>query len=169
MSPHDRRRKWPVALGTAALVVGLDQLSKAIVAAEMRLHDTIPLVDCFAALTYVRNTGAAFGLLAGRAVALRVPFFLLVSAIAVVLLVWFLRSVPAERRLIVAACGAVAGGAIGNMIDRVRLGEVIDFVDLSIGAYHWPAFNVADSAITIGVVVLCLDALRQPSPSRALS
>jgi len=169
VSAHERRTKWPVALGTAALVVALDQLSKAIVAAEMRLHDTIQIVDGFAALTYVRNTGAAFGLLAGRAVALRVPFFLLVSAVAVVLLVWFLRSVPAERRLIVAACGAVAGGAIGNMIDRVLLGEVIDFVDLSIGAYHWPAFNVADSAITIGVVVLCLDAIRQPSPSRALS
>ncbi len=169
MSTHDRRTKWPVALGTAALVIALDQLSKAVVAARMRLHDTIPLVDGFAALTYVRNTGAAFGLLAGRAVALRVPFFLLVSAVAVVLLVWFLRSVPAERRLIVAACGAVAGGAIGNMIDRMLLGEVIDFVDLSIGAYHWPAFNVADSAITVGVLVLCLDALRQPSPSRALS
>jgi len=69
VSAHGRPTKWPVALGTAALVVALDQLSKAIVAAEMRLHDTIPLVDGFAALTYVRNTGAAFGLLAGRAVA----------------------------------------------------------------------------------------------------
>jgi signal peptidase II len=163
------RPKWPVALGTAAVVIAVDQLSKAIVAARMHLHESISLVDGFAALTYVRNTGAAFGLLAGRAVALRVPFFLLVSAVAVVLLVWFLRGVAPERRWIIAACGAVAGGAIGNMIDRVLLGEVIDFVDLSIAAYHWPAFNVADSAITIGVIVLCLDALRQPSPSRALS
>jgi signal peptidase II len=163
------RAKWPIALGTAALVIALDQLTKVVVASRMRLHETIPLLDGFAALTYVRNTGAAFGLLAGRAVALRVPFFLVISALAVVLLVWFLRSVPAERRWIIAACGGVAGGAIGNMIDRILLGEVIDFVDLSIGTYHWPAFNVADSAITIGVIVLCLDALRQPSPSRALS
>ena len=69
----------------------------------------------------------------------------------------------------IVACGAVVGGAIGNMIDRIMLGEVIDFVDLSLGVYHWPAFNVADSAITLGVLVLCLDALRQPSPSRVLS
>jgi signal peptidase II len=163
-----RHAKWPVAFGTATLVVALDQLTKVVVAARMHLHQTIALVDGFAALTYVRNTGAAFGLLAGRAAALRMPFFLLVSAVAVVLLVWFLRSVPGERRLIVAACGAVAGGAIGNMIDRVLFGEVIDFVDLSIGAYHWPAFNVADSAITLGVLVLCFDALRQPSPARIL-
>jgi signal peptidase II len=163
------RAKWPVALGTATLVIALDQLTKVVVATRMRLHQTIPLVDGFAALTYVRNTGAAFGLLAGHAAALRVPFFLLVSVVAVVLLVWFLRSVPGERRVLVAACGAVAGGAIGNMIDRVLLGEVIDFMDLAIGAYHWPAFNVADSAITLGVLVLCLDALREPSPTRVLS
>lgn len=161
--------KWRVALGTATVVIALDQLTKVAVATRMRLHETIPLVDGFAALTYVRNTGAAFGLLAGRAAALRVPFFLMVSAAAVVLLVWFLRSVPGERRVLVAACGAVAGGAIGNMIDRILLGEVIDFVDLAVGAYHWPAFNVADSAITLGVAVLCLDALRQPSPTRVLS
>jgi signal peptidase II len=161
--------KWRVALGIAALVIVIDQVTKLAVATQMRLHQTIPLLDGFAALTYVRNTGAAFGLLAGRAAALRVPFFLVVSAAAVALLVWFLRSVPAERRLLVAACGAVAGGAIGNMIDRMLLGEVIDFVDLAVGAYHWPAFNVADSAITLGVAVLCLDALRQPSPTRVLS
>lgn len=164
-----RSAKWPVAIGAAVLVIALDQLTKALVASGMQLHETIPLVDGFAALTYIRNTGAAFGLLAGRSSALRVPFFLLVSVAAVALLVWFLRSVPGERRLVIAACGAVAGGAIGNMIDRVLLGEVIDFVDLSIGAYHWPAFNVADSAITLGVLVLCLDSLREPSPSRVLS
>ncbi len=169
MSAQRRTAKWPVALGTAILVIALDQLTKAVVVSRMRLHQTIPLLDGFAALTYVRNTGAAFGILAGHSEALRVPFFLLVSVLAVVLLAWFLRSVPGERRLIVAACGAVAGGALGNMIDRVLLGEVIDFVDLSIGAYHWPAFNVADSAITLGVLVLCVDALRQPSRSRVLS
>ena len=161
--------KWALALVTATIVVALDQLTKATVANHMRLHESIPLIDGFAALTYVRNTGAAFGILAGRAAALRTPFFLLISAAAVVLLMWFLRGLSAERRFLIIACGAVAGGAIGNMIDRVMLGEVIDFVDLSVGAYHWPAFNVADSAITLGVLVLCLDAVRQPSPSRVLS
>lgn len=161
--------KWSLAVVTATIVVALDQLTKAAVANHMRLHESIPLIDGFAALTYVRNTGAAFGILAGRAAALRTPFFLLISAAAIVLLLWFLRGLSPERRLLIVACGAVAGGAIGNMIDRAMFGEVIDFVDLSIGAYHWPAFNIADSAITLGVIVLCLDAVRQPSPSRVLS
>ncbi len=161
--------KWALAAGTATAVIVLDQLTKLLVASHMELHQSIPLVDGFAALTYVRNTGAAFGILAGHAAALRVPFFLAISAFAVALLVWFLRGVPAERRLLAIACGAVAGGAIGNMVDRVLLGEVIDFVDVYVGTYHWPAFNVADTAITLGVLVLCVDALRQPSPSRVLS
>jgi signal peptidase II len=169
MTSAPRSSKWLRALGTALAVIAVDQLTKAGVVDRMQLHESIPLVDGFVALTYVRNTGAAFGLLAGRTAALRVPFFLFISAFAVVLLVWFLRGVPAERRLLVAACGGVAGGAIGNMIDRLVLGEVVDFIDLSVGAYHWPAFNLADAAITLGVLVLCLDAFCQPSPSRAPS
>ena len=161
--------KWLIALGVAGAVIVLDQLTKTVVASRMELHQSIPVIEGFVALTYVRNTGVAFGLLAGRWIAFRVQFLLGVSAFAVTLLVWFLRGVPPERRLLVAACGAVLGGAVGNMIDRVALGEVIDFVDLSLGAYHWPAFNVADAAITLGVAVLCLDAVRQPVPSRALS
>jgi signal peptidase II len=70
------------------------------------------------------------------------------------------RTIPADRRGVIAACGGVLGGAIGNMIDRAAYGEVIDFLDVYVGAYHWPAFNVADAAITVGVVVLCFDALR---------
>jgi signal peptidase II len=161
--------KWARALGVAGVVVALDQLTKAIVAARMTLHDSISVVDGCFALTYVRNTGAAFGIFAGRLFAFRVPFFLAISAFAVALLLWFLRGVPAERRWVVTACGAVVGGALGNMIDRIAFGEVIDFLDLYVGAYHWPAFNVADMAITLGVLALCLDALRQPEPSRALS
>jgi signal peptidase II len=161
--------KWTRALAVAGIVVALDQLTKTVVAARMTLHDSIPVIEGCFALTYVRNTGAAFGIFAGRLLAFRVPFFLGVSVFAVALLVWFLRGVPAERRWVVTACGAVVGGAIGNMIDRLALGEVIDFLDLYVGAYHWPAFNVADMAITLGVVGLCLDALRQPEPSRAHS
>jgi signal peptidase II len=163
------RGKWLLAIGVAAAVLVLDQVTKAAVASAMRLHETIPLIDGFFSLTYVRNTGAAFGLFAGRMHDLRVPFFLAVSAFAIVLLGWFLRGVPAERRLVVAACGAIIGGAAGNMIDRLAFGEVIDFLDVFVGTYHWPAFNVADAAITSGVAVLCLDAVRQPVPSRTTS
>jgi len=169
MSVGRASRKWQVAFGVAGAVIVLDRLTKMAVASRMDLHQSIPVIEGFAALTYVRNSGVAFGLFAGHGLAFRVPLLLGVSAFAVTLLVWFLRGIAPERHLLVAACGAVLGGAIGNMIDRVALGEVIDFVDLSLGAYHWPAFNVADAAITLGVALLCLDAARKPAPSRALS
>jgi signal peptidase II len=162
-----RRGKWGLAAGIATAIVVIDQLTKAAVAGRMDLHQSIPVIDGFFALTYVLNTGAAFGLLSGRLAALRVPFFLTVSAVAVVVLAWFLRGLPAERRWVAAACGGVIGGAIGNMTDRVTLGAVIDFLDVYVGSYHWPAFNVADMGITVGVAVLCLDALRGPTPSRS--
>jgi signal peptidase II len=160
--------KWGLTLVPALTVVVLDQLTKAIVLARMELHQSIPIVDGFFALTYVRNTGAAFGILADRLAELRVPFLLAVSVLALGVLFWFIRTVPADRRAVIAACGGVLGGAIGNMIDRAAYGEVIDFLDVYVGTYHWPAFNVADAAITVGVVVLCLDALRQsPAPERS--
>ncbi len=144
----------------ALVVVVLDQLTKSLVLAKMDLHQSISVVDGLFALTYVRNTGAAFGILAGRLADYRVPFFLVVAALALFVLLWFVRTVPADRRAVIVACGGVLGGAIGNMIDRALYGEVIDFLDVYWGTYHWPAFNVADAAITIGVIVLCLDALR---------
>jgi signal peptidase II len=152
--------KWLFAAAVAVAVIALDQWTKLLVVARMDLHESIPLIDGLLSLTYVRNTGAAFGILAGRlGEALRVPFFLAVSGAAVAALVWFVRGVPARRRWILAACGGVLGGAVGNMIDRIRLGSVIDFVDVYVGTYHWPTFNVADSAITVGVILLCVDAI----------
>ena len=162
--------KWGLTLVPALIVVVLDQVTKAIVLARMDLHQSIPVVDGFFALTYVRNTGAAFGILAGRLAEFRVPFLLAVSVLALLVLLWFVRTIPAGRRAVIAACGGVLGGAIGNMIDRAAYGEVIDFLDVYVGTYHWPAFNIADAAISIGVVVLCLDALRgAPDPERSVT
>jgi len=161
--------KWRLAPVTALVVVVLDQLTKALVVARIGLHESVPVVDGFFALTYVRNTGAAFGLLAGRIESLRVPLLIAVSVAALVVLIWFLRGLPNDRRVVIAACGAVLGGAVGNLIDRAAYGEVIDFLDVYVGAWHWPAFNVADAAITVGVVVLCIDSLRgAPAPERSV-
>jgi signal peptidase II len=160
--------KWSLTLVPALIVVVLDQLTKSLVLARMELHQSIPVVNDFFALTYVRNTGAAFGILAGRLAGFRVPALLAVSVLALFVLLWFVRSIPADRRAVIIACGSVLGGAIGNMIDRAAYGEVIDFLDVYVGTYHWPAFNVADAAITVGVVVLCLDAIRGvPAPERS--
>jgi signal peptidase II len=160
--------KWGTMLLPAIVVIVLDQLTKMMVVGRLQLHQSISVVDGLFAFTYVRNTGAAFGIFAGHFAQFRVPMLLAIALIALLVLLWFVRGIPADRRLVIAACGGVLGGAIGNMIDRAIYGEVIDFLDVYVGAYHWPAFNVADAAITVGVIVLCLDALRgAPAPEHS--
>ena len=139
----------------ALAVVVADQVTKALVARAMDLHETIPLLPVFS-LTYVRNTGAAFGVLAAAPVGVRLPLFLTVTVIATAAVLSYLRRTPADQRWRVAALGAILGGALGNLLDRVRYGEVVDFLDLHWRDLHWPAFNVADAAITVGVAIVLL-------------
>ena len=141
-------------LPTAAGVVVLDQVSKAAVSATLKMHEILPVIHGLLNLTKVHNTGAAFGLLAGQPSILRTIFFLGVSFVAMGVILWMVFRLPQGRKAELLALSLIFGGALGNVIDRARLGEVIDFVDVHYGTYHWPAFNVADSAITIGVVLL---------------
>jgi signal peptidase II len=136
-----------------AAVLGLDQVTKAVVARTLALHETIELGP-LVALTYVRNAGAAFGVLATLPATIRLPLLLGVTVVAFLALWGFLRGAAREERALVAALGAVLGGAAGNLVCRLRFGEVIDFVDLHWRDLHWPAFNVADAAITLGVAVV---------------
>lgn len=155
MTVRDPRLR--VAAPVAAAVLVADQASKAVVAATMRLHESIALTP-FLALAYERNTGAAFSVLAGAPAVLRTALFVTVTLVALgVLASWLVRA-PADRPALAAAIGAIMGGASGNLICRLRFGEVIDFIDLHWGTVHWPVFNVADSAITVGVVVVLLAA-----------
>ena len=146
----------------ALAVIVFDQVTKAIVERTMELHETIPLLPVFS-LTYVRNTGAAFGIFGAAPAAVRLPLFLLVTVAAAWALVSMLRHARADQRLLVTALGGILGGAAGNAICRARYGEVIDFLDAHWGDLHWPAFNVADSAITVGVIVVLLVSLREPA------
>lgn len=152
-----------LALGVAVVVVVLDQLTKQLVQNLMTLHETIPLAPGIA-LTYVRNPGAAFSLLRGAPESVRIPLFLTVTVVAVVALVSYLRTTPPERWGLIAALGGILGGAVGNFICRVRYGEVVDFAHVYYGDWSWPMFNVADSAITVGVIVVLLASLRDPAP-----
>ena len=154
------------ALLVAILVVVVDQVTKAIVERTMTLYETIPLLPIFS-LTYVRNTGAAFGMLSGAPAGLRLPLFLLVTLVAVWALFSYLRAAPAHRRALVWALGGILGGAVGNFICRLRYGEVVDFFHLHWGAWSWPMFNVADSAISVGVVIVLLESLRGDEPEPA--
>ncbi len=142
------------ALLIAAFVLVLDRASKLAVIAWIEPGQSIDVVPGLLALTHVRNPGAAFGLLAGAASVWRDLFLIAVGLAAVVGLGWLLLSLPRERRWQRLAVAGVIGGAIGNLIDRLTYGQVIDFVDAYFRGWHWPAFNVADSCISVGVVVL---------------
>lgn len=140
----------------AFTVVILDQVTKYWVIQTMRLHESIPVVPNLFSITYIRNPGAAFGLLAGSSNAFRMVFFGLTSLFALALLGTILVRLPERDWIGQLSIAGILGGAIGNLIDRLRFGEVIDFLDVYIDSYHWPAFNVADSAITVGVIFLII-------------
>ena len=152
-------KKYVFVLSIAALVVVLDQVTKWYIRHSIGLYDSVAVIDSLFHITYVRNSGGAFGLLAGTNRALRLPFFLLVSGAAVGALLFFVRRVEPRRRLLLFALGAILGGALGNLVDRMISGEVTDFLDVHWHGYHWPAFNVADSCITTGMVVLLVYSL----------
>ena len=154
-------------LTISAVVVVLDMWTKALVLKRLDLHDAIPVIPNFFNLVHVRNTGAAFGIGADADSRL-VPLLLTGGAVAVfcVVLVYALRSAVTDRLLQV-GLHLILGGAIGNLIDRFRFGYVVDFLDVYVGRHHWPAFNVADSAICIGIALLFLDMRRKPEQSTA--
>lgn len=143
----------------ALLVVVIDQITKLVVVETIPLNDQIDLTSFFA-LTYVRNRGAAFSVLANAPMMVRIPLFAVVTVIAVGILLSYLRETPPEQRGLIAAFGGILGGAVGNLICRVRAGEVIDFLLLHWHDWQWPVFNVADTAISVGVAVLLLQSFR---------
>ena len=152
--------KW---LWLSALVLVIDQTTKRVVDTTLRLYESIPLLPSFS-LTYLRNQGAAFSFLSGAGGWQR-WFFIGLAVIASVMICFWIRQIPNDRKLEASAWALVLGGALGNIIDRVLYGYVIDFLDVYYGEWHWPAFNVADSAITVGVIFLLLESLRS-KPTR---
>jgi len=147
-----------LALVSVVILVA-DQATKLYVDSHFRLHESVTVLENFFHFTYVRNKGAAFGIFADSAV--RVPFFISVSLLAAVGILWYLRKLRDDQRLVHFSLALIFAGAVGNLIDRVRFGEVIDFIDVHWHQHHWPAFNVADSAISVGVALLLLDLWRE--------
>ncbi len=143
-------------LGLAGLVLVADVLTKMWVMGSFALYETRPVIPGFFNLTYVTNTGAAFGFLAGEPARWRHLFFVAVALVALAALFYAFREYRNRGVLYGPAISLVAAGAVGNLADRLRFGAVIDFLDFYLGSYHWPAFNVADSAITVGVGLFLL-------------
>lgn len=142
-------------------LIGLvvDQATKLYVDDRMALYQSIPVVDGLFSFTYLRNKGAAFSFLSEAS--WRLPFFVFVSLVAAVAILVAFQRLQEEQRLAQVALAMIFSGAIGNLIDRVRLGEVIDFLDVYWKTYHWPAFNVADSLICVGVALVAIDMFRE--------
>ena len=149
---------------TLGITLPLDQLTKQWVVDRFAYGEMLVVIPDFFNLTHVRNPGGAFSLLAGMSELWRQVFFLGTGALAIVLLLVFLSRLDPRERLTAVAIGSVLGGAIGNLIDRVRYGEVIDFLDFRLlGGYVWPTFNLADCWIVCGVAILMLDIFLEPS------
>jgi signal peptidase II len=149
------RRRWLYLLLAAGAVVALDQATKAVILETVPLYHSISVIDGFFSITHIRNTGGAFGLFAGRGEAARLVFYVL-PPLAAVLVLGFYFTLPWNARLLRFGFALVFGGAVGNIIDRFRFGEVVDFLLFYVGKWYWPAFNAADSAITVGIAVFLL-------------
>jgi signal peptidase II len=143
----------------AGAVLALDLVSKALILEHLPLGASVPVIPGLFDLTHVHNPGGAFGFLAGMSPALRSLLFIAVSLLAIGLILYFYWETPGRQRLLAVGLALVFGGAVGNLADRIRFGIVVDFLDFYIGNLHWPAFNVADSAITVGVFIFAVSML----------
>ena len=158
-------KKYIFLLTLTPAVVILDQITKIYIDGAMQLYQSIEVLENLFNITYVRNKGAAFGILSGANESLRVPFFLVVSTIAIAVIIYMIYSYKEESKIFPLSLALILGGAIGNAIDRIRIGEVIDFLDVHWYEHHWPAFNVADAAICIGVAFLIINMLFEKEKS----
>ena len=142
-------------LFVSAILVLADQVSKAIVVRTMSLYESVPVIENFFHFTYITNDGMAFGI--------DFPFgyfiFSLVSALLTLFLFWYLWTVRNDSLVIRLGLAMIIAGAVGNLIDRLMLGEVIDFLDFMIGNFHWYVFNLADSYVTVGMVLILTDSI----------
>jgi len=147
------RSKLRRLLVVAGVVLALDQATKILILNYFPLYHTVSVFPGFFNLTHIHNPGGAFGVLSGSPSLARHVFFLLASSAALVVVLFLYFKTPGRYRLLSAGLALIFGGALGNLTDRIRLGKVVDFLDFYIRSFHWPAFNIADSAISIGMVV----------------
>ena len=150
-------------VSTSVLV--FDQITKWWIRHTLPPGDSISVLECCFHIVHARNPGGAFSFLAGAHPGFRTVFFLVASVVAIGVLVQVLRSTPAHQRLLVFALAGLLGGALGNLVDRGRMGHVTDFLGVHWSGYHWPAFNVADSFITVGLCILVAHVLFGSDPA----
>jgi len=172
MTSMHRGRRLLIFGIISGLIVAADQVTKYLIMAGLPMNSGLTVVPGFFDLIHVRNTGAAFGIGADSGWSFRGGFFILMSFAVMAVIIWMMIAGPVADMLLVIAYALFFGGAVGNLVDRLRFGAVIDFIDLHWGDLHWPAFNVADSALCVGVALffvhflLAKDTVRVDTGSR---
>ncbi len=165
------KRKYWVLLIFCFGILLLDQWTKSLIVQKLSLHQRVEVIQGFFNIIHVRNTGGAFGIFGGEKGGLGSILFVVVSLIAIGSIVFLFIKIKENEKTLAFSFSLVLSGAIGNLIDRLRYGEVIDFLDFYLSSTHWPAFNVADSAICTGIGLLALELLirdrRRSSKSQA--
>src|SRR5437764_7786437 len=157
--------RLPYLLLVAATLL-LDRWTKVLITSRFVLNESISVIDGFFNITYVRNTGVAFGIFDPLSLPAKSVLLSVLTAFAAVVVITYSVRSSLRNRLLQFALALVLGGALGNLYDRLAYGYVVDFLEFYIGTYHWPSFNIADSAISIGVVLLALEILRNEAPSQ---
>ena len=162
------RLSYKLATPIALAVIVLDQITKSWIQQNMVLYTTRPVIPDFFNIVYVLNRGAAFGFLNRSDIAWQTYFFFAATAMAVLIIFHLLRMARDDDKLLICGLGCILGGAVGNLIDRIKTGEVVDFLDFYWKNHHWPAFNVADIAIFLGSLALltAFYRLRRPSADK---
>lgn len=155
------KTKYFILIGVVLVLLAVDQWTKYLVHNGFRWGESRTILKGIFSLTYVRNTGAAFGLLHRAPAYFRDPFFIIIPVIALFVIGFVFYRLDNRQKLTAWALALIVGGAIGNLIDRLRFGFVVDFLDFYWKDYHWPAFNIADSGIVVGVALMFLQSFRQ--------
>ena len=156
----DMKHKYSLPIIVCMAILLLDQWTKNMVVQALPLYRRVPLIQGFFNLTHVRNTGGAFGIFGGERGGLGSILFVVVSLIAIGAIVFLFFKIKENEKTLAFSFSLILSGAVGNLIDRLRYGEVVDFLDFYLSSYHWPAFNVADSAICVGIGLMALEFLK---------
>jgi signal peptidase II len=155
-----KRKYWVLSIFCFGILL-LDQWTKCLIVQKLTLYQRVEVIQGFFNIIHVRNTGGAFGIFGGEKGGLGSILFVVVSLIAIGSLVFLFIKLGENEKTLALSFSLVLSGAIGNLIDRLRYGEVIDFLDFYLSSTHWPAFNVADSAICIGIGLMALELLKR--------
>jgi signal peptidase II len=153
------RRKYWVLLITCFCILLADQWTKHLVQQGLALYRRVEVIPGFFNVTHVRNPGGAFGIFGAERGGMGGVLFVIVSLLAVGIILFLFLKVKEEEKILSLSLSLVLSGALGNLIDRIRYGEVVDFLDVYISSYHWPAFNIADTAICVGIGLLAFELL----------